>query len=30
VQQDTYVWKIVSKDLIGNQHNLIGHVNVIK
>jgi gliding motility-associated-like protein len=30
VQQDTYVWKIVSRDMIGNQHNLIGHINVIK
>ncbi len=30
VQQDTYVWKIVAKDLVGNQHNLIGHINVIK
>jgi gliding motility-associated-like protein len=30
VQQDTYVWKIKCKDVMGNQHNLIGHVNVIK
>jgi large repetitive protein len=30
VQIDTYVWKIKAKDVMGNQHNLIGHVNVIK
>jgi gliding motility-associated-like protein len=29
-QQDTYVWKIKAKDVLGNSHNLIGHVNLIK
>ncbi|MFM2016902.1 MAG: hypothetical protein RL007_558 [Bacteroidota bacterium] len=29
-QQDTYVWKIKAKDILGNSHNLIGHVNLIK
>lgn len=29
-QEDTYVWKIVAKDLLGGSHNLIGHVNLIK
>lgn len=29
-QVDTYVWKIVARDLMGTQHNLIGHVNLIK
>jgi gliding motility-associated-like protein len=29
-QIDTYVWKINVKDITGVQHNLIGHVNLIK
>jgi len=30
VQQDTYVWKIVYKDVNGERHEKHGHVNVIK
>lgn len=29
-QIDTYVWKLVCTDIMGNQHNMIGHVNLIK
>jgi len=29
-QIDTYVWKIKVKDLLGNRHDLIGHVNLVK
>lgn len=29
-QEDTYVWKIKVTDLMGNKHNLIGHVSLIK
>jgi len=29
-QIDTYVWKIQCRDMLGNKHNLIGHVNLIK
>ncbi len=29
-QQDTYVWKIKAKDLLGNKHNIIGHVSLIR
>ncbi|MBN8703278.1 MAG: gliding motility-associated C-terminal domain-containing protein [Bacteroidetes bacterium] len=29
-QQDVYVWKVVIKDLKGNQHNFIGHVTIVR
>ena len=29
-QQDVYVWKIKAVDLLGNKHNLIGHVTLIR
>ncbi len=29
-QIDTYVWKIKAKDLLGNKHNIIGHVSLIR
>jgi gliding motility-associated-like protein len=29
-QQDVYVWKIKAVDLMGNKHNLIGHVSLIR
>jgi gliding motility-associated-like protein len=29
-QIDTYIWKIKCKDILGKQHDLIGHVNLIK
>ncbi|MEO5642074.1 MAG: PKD domain-containing protein [Bacteroidia bacterium] len=29
-QQDVYVWKIKANDLLGNKHNLIGHVTLVR
>lgn len=29
-QIDTYVWKIQAMDVLGQKHNLIGHVNLIR
>jgi gliding motility-associated-like protein len=29
-QIDTYVWKIKCDDMLGDKHNLIGHVNLLK
>ncbi len=29
-QQDTYVWKIKARDLMGGKHNIIGHVSLIR
>ncbi len=29
-QQDVYVWKIKAVDQLGNKHNLIGHVSLIR
>jgi len=29
-QQDTYVWKVVLKDVLEKRHRYIGHVNLIK
>ncbi|MEO7089003.1 MAG: gliding motility-associated C-terminal domain-containing protein, partial [Bacteroidia bacterium] len=30
VQQDVYVWKIVTKDFLGHNHQYIGHVSVVR
>jgi gliding motility-associated-like protein len=30
VQQDVYVWKVITKDNLGNRHEYVGHVSVIK
>jgi gliding motility-associated-like protein len=29
-QEDTYVWKIVTKDTKGNDHQYLGHVTIVK
>lgn len=29
-QQDTYVWKITMKDVLGNKHRYVGNVNLIR
>jgi gliding motility-associated-like protein len=29
-QQDVYVWKIKALDMLGNKHNLLGHVTLIR
>ncbi len=29
-QQDVYVWKVATKDFIGNKHNYIGHVSLVR
>ncbi len=29
-QEDTYVWKILAKDVLDKRHELIGHVNLIR
>jgi gliding motility-associated-like protein len=29
-QQDVYVWKIKAADMLGNKHNLIGHVTLVR
>ena len=30
VQEDTYIWKISLKDILGKQHDYIGHVSIIR
>ncbi len=29
-QQDVYVWKVATQDFIGNKHNYIGHINLVR
>ncbi len=29
-QQDVYVWKVATKDFLGNKHNYIGHVSLVR